>query len=67
MGAKKPPLPFSHAPLLSVLTHTLWFLPSVAACHAMANLLKQKQNALRLWLTLMTKLRTLFTIMLSTN
>jgi hypothetical protein len=44
MGAKKPPLPFLHAPLLSVLTHTLWFLPSVAACHAMANLLGQKQN-----------------------
>ena len=44
MGSKKPPLPFSHAPLLSVLTHTLWFLPSVAACHAMANLLGQKQN-----------------------
>jgi hypothetical protein len=45
MGAKKPPLPFSHAPLLSVLTHTLWFLPSVAACHAMANLLGHKQNS----------------------
>lgn len=45
MGAKKPPLPFSRAPLLSVLTHTLWFLPSVAACHAMANLLAQKQSS----------------------
>lgn len=44
MGAKKPPLPFSHAPLLKVLTHTFWFLPSVASCHAMANLLKQRQN-----------------------
>lgn len=44
MGAKKPPLPFSHAPLLKVLNHTFWFLPSVAACHAMANLLKQPQN-----------------------
>lgn len=44
LGAKKPPLPFSHAPLLSVLNHTLWFLPTVAACHAMANLLKQRQN-----------------------
>src|SRR5690625_6277468 len=29
MGAKKPPLPFSHAPLLNVLNHTFWFLPSV--------------------------------------
>ncbi|HNS29568.1 MAG TPA: DEAD/DEAH box helicase family protein [Tenuifilaceae bacterium] len=44
MGAKKPPLPFSHAPLLNVLNHTFWFLPSVAACHAMANLLRQRQN-----------------------
>jgi len=44
MGAKKPPMPFSHAPLLRVLSHTLWYLPSVAACHAMANLLQQRQN-----------------------
>lgn len=44
MGAKKPPLPFSHAPLLKVLTHTFWFLPSVASCYAMANLLKERQN-----------------------
>ena len=44
MGAKKPPLPFSHAPLLKVLSHTFWFLPSVASCHAMANLLRQRQN-----------------------
>lgn len=44
MGAKKPPLPFSHAPLLNVLNHTFWFLPTVAACQGMANLLKQRQN-----------------------
>jgi hypothetical protein len=44
MGAKKPPLPFSHVPLLNVLNHTFWFLPSVASCHAMDNLLKQRQN-----------------------
>lgn len=44
MGAKKPPLPFAHAPLLKVLTHTFWFLPTVASCHAMANLLRQRQN-----------------------
>ena len=44
LGAKKPPLPFSHAPLLNVLSHTFWFLPSVASCHAMHNLLSQKQN-----------------------
>lgn len=44
LGAKKPPLPFSHAPLLNVLSHTFWFLPTVAACFAMKNLLEQKQN-----------------------
>ena len=44
LGAKKPPLPFSHAPLLRVLNHTFWFLPTVASCNAMANLLKQRQN-----------------------
>ncbi len=44
LGAKKPPLPFSHAPLLNVLSHTFWFLPSVASCQAMSNLLGQKQN-----------------------
>lgn len=44
LGAKKPPLPFSHAPLLKVLTHTFWFMPSVSSCFAMANLLKQRQN-----------------------
>jgi hypothetical protein len=44
LGAKKPPLPFSHAPLLRVLNHTFWFLPTVASCNAMANLLAQRQN-----------------------
>lgn len=44
MGAKKPPMPFSHAKLLNVLNHTFWFLPSVASCYAMANLLGKRQN-----------------------
>lgn len=44
LGAKKPPMPFSHAPLLNTLSHTFWFLPSVASCYAMKNLLEQKQN-----------------------
>jgi len=43
-GAQKPPLPYSDVRLLGVLSHTLWFLPSVAACYAMRNLLRQKQN-----------------------
>jgi hypothetical protein len=40
----KPPLPFSDARLLNVLSHTFWFLPSVASCHAIRNLLAKKQN-----------------------
>lgn len=44
LGAKKPPMPFSDARLLEVLSHTFWFLPSVAACHAMQNLLARRQN-----------------------
>jgi hypothetical protein len=44
LGAKKPPMPFSDSRLLNVLSHTFWFLPSVPSCHAMHNLLKEKQN-----------------------
>lgn len=45
LGAQKPPMPFSDTRLLHVLSHTLWFLPNVASCYAMANLLAQCQNA----------------------
>lgn len=41
---RRPPMPYSDTRLLNVLTHTLWFLPNVASCQAMANLLAQKQN-----------------------
>ncbi|WP_025289913.1 GIY-YIG nuclease family protein [Bibersteinia trehalosi] len=44
MGAKKPPMPYSDANLLGSLLHTFWFLPNVASCFAMYNLLQQKQN-----------------------
>ena len=44
LGAQKPPLPYSDVRLLHVLSHTLWFLPSVAACYAMRNLLAEKHN-----------------------
>lgn len=44
LGAEKPPMPFSDTRLLNVLNHTFWFLPGVASCHAMKNLLLQKQN-----------------------
>jgi hypothetical protein len=44
LGAQKPPMPYSDVRLLNVLSHTFWFLPSVASCHAMRNLLRKKQN-----------------------
>ena len=44
LGAQKPPMPFSDVRLLGVLSHSLWFLPSVAACRAMGRLLAKRQN-----------------------
>ncbi len=44
LGKGKPAMPFADTRLLQVLSHTLWFLPNVAACEAMGNLLAQKQN-----------------------
>lgn len=37
---KKPPMPYSDVRLLNALNHTFWFLPSVASCKAMGELLK---------------------------
>lgn len=42
VGKDRPLLPFSDARLLGVLQHSFWFLPSVASCYAMANLLQAK-------------------------
>jgi hypothetical protein len=44
LGHKKPPMPFSDTRLLNVLTHTFWFLPTVASCHAMKNLMSDRHN-----------------------
>lgn len=44
LGTKKPAVPYADVRLLKVLQHTLWFLPDVASCHAMNNLLMQRQN-----------------------
>lgn len=44
LGAKKPPMPFSDSRLLSILNHTFWFLPTVASCHAMKNLMEKPNN-----------------------
>lgn len=45
LGAQKPPMPYSDTRLMNVLSHTLWFMPNVASCYAMANLLSQRQNS----------------------
>ena len=37
-------MPYSDVRLLRVLNHTFWFLPSVASCYAMRNLLGQRNN-----------------------
>ncbi|MDO5701262.1 MAG: restriction endonuclease [Bowdeniella nasicola] len=41
----RPPFPYSDVRLLPYLQHSLWFLPTVAACEAMNNLLAERQNA----------------------
>jgi hypothetical protein len=41
----KPPFPYSDVRLLPYLDHSFWFLPNVAACEAMANLLNERQNS----------------------
>jgi hypothetical protein len=43
MGTR-PPFPYSDVRLLPYLQHSFWFLPNVAACRAMANLLAEKHN-----------------------
>jgi hypothetical protein len=40
----RPPFPYSDVRLLPYLQHAFWFLPNVAACQAMANLLAEKYN-----------------------
>ncbi len=40
----RPPFPYSDIRLLPYLQHSFWFLPNVASCHAMANLLGEKHN-----------------------
>jgi len=45
LGEQKPPLPYSDVRLLGLMAHSFWFLPSVAACHAMKNLLAKRQNS----------------------
>ena len=44
LRAERPPFPYSDVRLLPYLQHSFWFLPNVAGCHAMANLLAEKHN-----------------------
>jgi hypothetical protein len=43
-AGSRPPFPYSDVRLLPYLQHSFWFLPNVAACHAMKNLLAEKHN-----------------------
>jgi len=40
----RPPFPYSDDRLRPYLQHSFWFMPNVAACHAMANLLAERYN-----------------------
>lgn len=40
----RPPFPYYDVTLLPYLQHSFWFLPDVAACHAMKNLLEERHN-----------------------
>ncbi|KJK11913.1 restriction endonuclease [Terrabacter sp. 28] len=44
LKGSRPPFPYSDVRLLPHLNHAFWFLPNVASCHAMANLLAEQQN-----------------------
>ena len=44
VGGDSQYFPFQHAAVKNLLTHTLWFMPSVASCHAMKNLMDQRGN-----------------------
>ncbi len=45
LGRGRPVMPYSDTRLLQVLSHTLWFMPDVASCYAMANLLRDRHNS----------------------
>ena len=40
----RPPFPYADARLLPYMQHSFWFLPSVASCFAMANMLCARHN-----------------------
>ena len=40
----RPPFPYADTRLLPYMQHSFWFLPSVASCFAMANMLRARHN-----------------------
>ncbi|MDU1224342.1 DEAD/DEAH box helicase [Varibaculum cambriense] len=40
----RPPFPYADVRLLPYMQHSFWFLPNVASCNAMANLLRARHN-----------------------
>ncbi len=44
IGVDSQYFPFQHAAVKNLLTHTLWFMPSVASCDAMKNLMMERAN-----------------------
>ena len=43
-AGSRPPFPYADARLLPYMQHSFWFLPTVASCFAMANLLRARHN-----------------------
>ena len=43
-AGSRPPFPYADARLLPYMQHSFWFLPTVASCFAMANLLRAHHN-----------------------
>ena len=43
-AGSRPPFPYADARLLPYMQHSFWFLPSVASCFAMANMLHARHN-----------------------
>ena len=45
LGSQKQLFPFQEARIRNLINHTFWFLPSVASCYAMKNLMMQRGNS----------------------
>ena len=43
-AGSRPPFPYADARLLPYMQHSFWFLPTVASCFAMANMLRARHN-----------------------